>query len=362
MTTPEPVDPAVPTPPVPEPTPEEAAAQQAAAERAAAEAALNEQIRALAAKIAEQAILDFDPATYRKGAVVSIQSTATPPTLTVTISGDTLEIPGVRYYDHYHPAVNDVVHLMKQGTDLTAAGKIADQYSATSWTLASLLTGFTHNGNAGGNVEYRKVWENGSAKVEFKGVAGRSSGTNIFALPAGYQPPALRPLIARRNESGGSLTVGLDIGSNVTMVGGTTSPAAVGTHLHDVGITDNEHTHQIANSDHFHGDTDAAGSHTHGIANNDHNHGSPTGTTSGHSHSIATTTHKHGNAADGEAGGTTSVNAHAHNIPVSSHTHGSNGALGTAVTINGATDSGGGHSHTVTDPTWISFNGVEVWL
>lgn len=351
-----------PVPAVPEPTPEEAAAAQAAADAAAAAAAQAEAVRALATEINKKLLKEADYATVRKGDVVSIQGTATPPTLTITLSGSTTEIPGVRYIDSYAPVAGDTVDLLYQESGILVIGQVAAQFSESVWTTATLLSGFTHNGNSGGNVQYRRVWDHGAWRVDFRGVAGRSSGTAIMNLPANYQPPALRPLMARRNTEGGAVTVGLDIGTQVTMVGGTTAPASGGSHLHDIGITDNEHTHNIANSDHFHGDTDSGGSHTHGIANNDHNHGSPTGTTSGHSHSIATTTHKHGNAADGEPGGTTSVNAHAHNIPVSSHTHGSNGALGTAVTINGASDTGGSHAHAVTDPTWISFNGLSYYL
>lgn len=357
-------DPADPTPPLPEPTPEEAAAQQAAAEKAAAEAALADQIRALATEIAKQAVLDFDPATLRKGTVASIQTASVPPTVTITISGDTtVEIPGVRYYEHYPPAVGDTVHLIKQGTDLVAVGKIAEQYSETGFVDVTLSAGFTHNGNSNGNLKIRRVWDHGVWRVDLQGGVNRSSGTVIATgLDTKYRPVnATRRTVLCARDANGSNVVKVDIDNTgtMTMVGGATGPSAGGSHNHSVAITDNEHTHQIQNSDHFHGDTDAGGSHTHGIANNDHNHGSPTGTTSGHSHSIATTTHKHGSAADGEPGGTTSVNAHAHNIPVSSHTHGTNGALGTAVTINGDTGTDSDHSHSVPDPVWISFNAVS---
>jgi len=335
MTTPG-SDPAETVPPDPVPSPDEIAAQ----------AALNDQIRNLAAEIAKQTLLEFDPATYRKGAVISIQSAAAPPTLTVTISGDTLEIPGVRYYDHYSPAVGDVVHILKQGTDITAVGKIAEQYSATGWTLASLNAGFTHNGNSGGNVEFRKVWEGGSSKVEFRGVAGRSSGTNLFALPTGYQPGALRPLLARRNDSGGSVSVGLDFGTNVTMVGGTT-----GSHSHSVDVTDNAHTHDINN--HAHGVSITDNDHTHDV--NNHRHGVNI-TDNAHNHSGGGLTAVTINGfTDTESGLTASGTA----VTINGTTDTETGitAQGTAVTINGDTG-----TQAVTDPTWISFNGLEIWL
>lgn len=347
MTTPEPTDPAVPVPPVPEATPEESAAQQAAAEKAAAEAALHEQIRALAAKIAEQAILDFDPATIRKGTVASLQTTGTPPTVTITISGDTTtEIPGVRFYEHYPPQVGDVVHLIKQGTDLAAVGKIAEQFSESSFTTVSLAGGFTHNGNGNGDLKIRRVWDHGAWKVQVQGSVNRSSGTVISsALDPKYRPvSSTRRTVLASRDANGSNVVKIDFNADgtITMVGGATTPG-----------TESAHGHGMENNDHDHGGgVSSEGAHTHGIANNDHNHGSPTGTTSGHSHSIATTTHKHGSAADGEPGGTTSVNAHSHSLNTTTHKHGS----ATAGEAGGTTGTEA-HDHPVDEPVWISFNG-----
>ncbi|WP_158708810.1 hypothetical protein [Streptomyces sp. NRRL S-920] len=350
MTTPS--DPGETVPAEPPVSPDEAAVQGAAAEAEAAAAAQLNAIRELAAEIAKQTLLAFDPATLRKGTVSSIASAAAPPTLGVQISGDTTEIPGVRYIDSYAPEVGDTVLIIKQGTDLVALGEIAGQFSESGWTTVPLAAGFTHNGNSNGNVEVRRIWDHGSWKVQFKGAANRSSGTVVCTdLGEKYRPTARRSLLVTRTANGGSNVVKVDIetSGSVTMVGGTTAPNGGDT------STSSEHTHQIANSDHFHGDTSSEGSHTHGIANNDHNHGGDTGTTSSHKHSIPTTTHKHGNPADGEPGGTTSVNDHAHSIPTSSHTHGTNGAL-----------ADGSHDHTFTpvveDPAWISFNQLEYFL
>lgn len=349
MTTPS--DPGETVPAEPPVSPDEAAVQDAAAEAEAAVAAQLQAIRELATEIAKQAVLDFDPATIRKGTVSSIASTAVPPTLGVQISGDTTEIPGIRYIDSYAPEVGDTVLIIKQGTDLVALGEIAGQFSESAFTTVTLAAGFTHNGNANGNVEIRRVWDHGRWRVDMLGAANRSSGTLIATLDAKYWPLARRSLSATRTAVGGSNTVKIDVEPNgqMLMVGGTTAPNGGST------STSSEHTHQIQNSDHFHGDTSSEGSHTHGIANNDHNHGGDTGTTSSHKHSIPTTTHKHGSAADGEPGGTTSVTNHAHSIPTSSHTHGTNGAL-----------SDGAHAHTfdvtVVDPVWISFNQLSYFI
>ncbi|MCX5535195.1 hypothetical protein OG785_32160 [Streptomyces sp. NBC_00006] len=111
MTTPDesgPVEPPV--------VPEEAAAQDVAADAEAAAAAQRDAIRELATEIAKQAILAFDPATVRKSAVTAIATTATPPTLSVQISGDTTTtIDGVRYIDSYAPVGGDTVLIIKAG-------------------------------------------------------------------------------------------------------------------------------------------------------------------------------------------------------------------------------------------------------
>lgn len=339
--------------------PEEAAAQDAAAEAEAAAAAQLSAIRELAAEIAKQTLLDFDPATLRKGTVSSIASTSVPPTLGVQISGDTTEIPGIRYIDSYAPEAGDTVLIIKQGTDLVALGEIAGQFSESGWSTVSLAAGWTHNGNGNGNVEIRRIWDHGCWKVQMKGAANRASGTLVCAdLGEKYRPTARRSLLVTRTANGGSNSVKVDIetSGSMTMVGGTTAPNGGNTSSED------DHSHGMENNEHDHGgDVSSEAEHRHGIANNDHNHGSPTGTTSGHSHSIATTTHKHGDAADGQPGGTTYVNAHSHSIPMTTHKHGSPTA-GEA----GGTTGTEAHLHTfnptVDDPTWISFNQLEYFI
>lgn len=340
--------------------PGEAAAQDSAAKAAAAQAAQTDAIRELAAEIAKQAVLDFDPATIRKGVVTAIADTATPPTISVQISGDTTTtIDGVRYIDSYAPVVGDTALIIKQGTDLVALGQIAAAFSASVWTVVTLGAGFGHNGNANGNVRYRKVWDNGSPKMQWKGAATRSSGTIVVSTPlvSTHRPVEKRSIIVARTAIGGSNTVKLDFETDgtVTLVGGTTAPAG--------GTTDAEsgHGHGIDNNDHDHGGgVSSEGSHTHGIANNDHNHGGSTNSASSHVHGIPTTTHKHGSAADGEPGGTTSVNDHGHSVSNTTHKHG-NPTAGN----DGGTDGTEAHSHgfdvTVSDPAWFSFN-LEYFL
>lgn len=360
MTTPG-SDPSAVVPPDPVITPDEAAAQEAAAAEAAARAALNNQIRDLATEIAKQTLTSFDPATIRKGTVASIQSTTAPPTLTITISGDTTEIPGVRYLDSYAPVAGDVVLVVKQGTDLFALGQIAGQFSASLWTAATLAAGFTHNGNENGSLMYRRVWDNGSWKMQWKGGVSRSSGTLIIdGLPAEFRPAARRTVTAARSATGGATSVKIDfntdgsvymVGGAITMdtvTSGATDPgdtASGGSHVHAVNITDNGHNHSLSM------DLTAV---------------TIIGNTGGTSQ-----THWHTQGGTNTTGQNQS-HTHAVNITDNGHNHGMDMGL-TAVTIIDDTNSAGAHTHTmgththtvaatVTDPPWIAFNQIEYFL
>jgi hypothetical protein len=354
MTTPG-SDPSATVPQDPATTPEEAAAQAAQQAAAEATAATAEQIRQLATEIAKQTLMSFDPCTLRKGIVVSVQDTAAPPTLTVTISGDTLEIPGVVYYEHYDPKVSDVVHLIKQGTDLAAIGKVAEQHTETDFTDVTLAAGFTHNGNSNGNLQIRRVWDHGQWRVDIIGGVNRSSGTLVATLPANYRPITVtrRTLLGARDANGAN-TVKIDVGNDGTMVlvGGTTSAAS--TDLGSSGSTTPN------NNDHFHTGTTSVTtpndsthqhpSHTHNSTAVDagassHNHSGAVSTVS-HSHP----THDHSITGSNAGDSTHNHGGHEHGISVTSHDHGPhNHTIGT-------------HSHAVTDPIWISFNLVSYFL
>lgn len=343
-----------PVPAEPPVVPEEAAAQDDAAAAEAAAAAQLDAIRELATQIAKQAVLDFDPATIRKGTVTAIADTASPPTLSVQISGDTTTtISGVRYLDSYVPVAGDTALIIKQGTDLVALGDIAAAYSATAWTTVTLGSGWTHNGNSGGSVRYRRVWDNGSPKMQWRGVAARSGGGVAVSTPlaSGLRPLVRVPVDTSRSEAGGAVSVRLEFQTDgtVTMVGGTTAPGSAGGHTHGVDITDNDHTHtvDIADNDHTHGVSITDNSHNHSIdiTDNAHNHGGSTSLT-------AVTI-------NGTSGGTA--------VTIDGTTNGTGvnitGATdGTGVTITGDTASAAGHTHPVDDPTWVSFNNIEYYL
>lgn len=84
------------------------------------------ELRALASKLGQDPY-PFDPVTIRKGVIVSIQGT-TPPTVTVYLSGDTTEVPGIRFVRSYRPVVSDTVLMLQQGKQYTVLDVISDAY------------------------------------------------------------------------------------------------------------------------------------------------------------------------------------------------------------------------------------------
>ncbi len=320
-----------PVPVPPEPTPEEAAAAKAAADAAAAQAAQTEAIRALASEIAKQTMLDFDPATLRKGTVSSIESTGTPPTVTVTLSGSTTTIPGVRYLDSYAPVVNDVVIFLKQTSDVLIIGQIAGQFAESVFTDVPLDNGNGHNGNGEGNFQIRRVWDHGAWRVDLRGGINYVANNIVDDLDPKYRPTGAtrRTLLCARNAAGTtSVKVDFNADGTVSMV---KASAAGNSDTHNHG----SHDHSIPDSSHTHG------SHEHVIPNTDHFHSGTTTVVSGHEHGIPNTSHSHS--------GTTNVTT----PNTSTHNHGG---------TNGTTPNDDTHSHAIDDPLWISFNGLHYYL
>ncbi|MFI0262540.1 hypothetical protein ACH4OW_26275 [Streptomyces sp. NPDC017056] len=327
----------------------EAAAQEAQQAAQAAQTAQTQAIRDLATEIAKRTLLDFEPATIRKGTVASIADTAVPPTLGIQISGDTTEIPGIRYIDSYAPVVGETVLVIKQGTDLVALGEIAQQYTATGWTVLSLGSGFSHNGNDNGTVRYRRGWDNGSWKMQWRGgaaVTGSPTAVVSTPLASGYRPADRATAVVAR-DAVGTVSVKLDFNADgtITLVGGTAVPSITSTVIP-------AHTH--AGPAHSH----SGPSHTHAVfTSHQQNIGSTSGMSQSHTHSVP-------------GGGTTGGQnqSHAHEL---NHTHemddtGASGSGQTSINGTAATGPDGGsthgHDNNAFAPTWISFNSIEYFL
>lgn len=331
-----------PVPAPPEPTPEQAAAAQQEQEQAQAAADQTDAIRALATELFQQLASQADYCTLKKGSVVSIQNTASPPTLTITLSGSTTQIPGVRYVDSYAPVAGDTVDVLWQASSVLVLGQVALNYAESTWTTAPLVNGNSHNGNGNGTFQMRRVWDHGSWRVDLQGGINFAGNNIVNSLDTKYRPVnATRRTVICSRDGTGENSVKVDFGADGTVVavGLNTAPAAAtpndSTHNHG------QHEHGIDDSTHQHP------SHDHSIPNNDHFHGGATGTTSSHSHSISTTSHSHG----GGTGGSTAGD--------STHSHSGTTQM---TTPNDSTHNHGSHSHVVDTPVWISFNGLHYYL
>lgn len=294
MTTPPPES----TPVVVAPTPEET--------RAINSAYTDDEIRALAQQLIKSGQLGFDPATLVKGIVTSYEFLGSPPTITINISGDTTtEVSDVRILDGYSPQVGQTVLIAKQGADIIVLGHIADlgaravSSGAGGWVRADLSNG-SHGGNSNGDIYYRRILDNGSWKMQWRGgwtVSGTEMIATAKALPSDYRPSSLRTLLTARQLSGGGVSVQMDfhIDGRVVMTGNTTTAAAAAS-SGDVFSVDPLDFTDVRLSGYL----------------------SQAGSDLGHSHNV-----------------------------FASHDHGF---------------SGGSHTHAVSTPGWVSLNGVEYFL
>ena len=231
-----------------------------------AEVTQTDELRAFVSELIKQTQLGFDPGTVVKGIVTAISANTTPPTLTINISGDTtVPVAGVRYIDSYSPTVGDTILAVKQGPVLFVLGKIASvgtlgNGGGSGWTQATLASGFTHNGDSQGNVEYRKVWDNGSWKMQWRGCAARSANTTVIsALGTDFRPAVKRKVITARGFGGGSVAIQLvfDTDGSVTTDGGTAAHSGANglgsTNLQNIGaFPTTTYTALSSHTDHRH--------------------------------------------------------------------------------------------------------------
>lgn len=127
------------------------------------------------------------------------------------------------------------------GTDLLIwNGSSWDTYqkvSTVAWNTPTLATGYAHDGNSNGNVQYRKITVNGQDFLEWRGGLGityssnalQNSGNflnNANPLAAGFRPASTRSMTAACSAaSSSSLSLKLDFKNDGTtnIVGCTTA-------------------------------------------------------------------------------------------------------------------------------------------
>lgn len=247
----------------------------------------------------------------RKAIITSVDSTATPPSVQMNISGDTeTPVDQVRFMNNTTANVGQTVLIAKQQSEIFVLGALATSNGSTvgpadtGWKRATLAAG-SHGGNGNGDVYYRRVMRDGSWLMEWRGGWNVSGTTMISGLDDEYCPTSKRSMVVARDIAGGNITAQIDFTSDgkATLVGGTTSQLNAGSHSHgfSVGVS-------------------VSGS------------ASVSGTTGG--------------------GGT---DGHAHGFS------GSGGSSGSG-SGSGSTGSAGTHQHVVNSPTWVGLNGVSYYL
>lgn len=151
-------------------------------------------------------------------------------TLTVTIQGDTVQIPGISYLDSYTPIVGDTVILVRLKNHLWAIGTVA-AYSGgigSGWQTPALFSGVTTGMGSPGPVMWRIVGDNGSLKVQFKGgvsISGGGANMNLWTFGSGgAATPTYTRIMALPGSSANYITV-FDVNGNVQIANGAVPTA-----------------------------------------------------------------------------------------------------------------------------------------
>lgn len=152
------------------------------------------------------------------GLVTSVNMTATPPTISVQINGDTsTTIDGVPYTNGYYPVVGDTCVLLRQGTDLLALTRVAN--TSGPWRTV----GTTGNGTYGTN------W----APTATIGAIGGGSAAVVFRLTADDMLEIVGTVHTTAASVGGTIitlptgvynTLNTEFGSCRTLIGTTDDP------------------------------------------------------------------------------------------------------------------------------------------
>lgn len=210
----------------------------------------------LAATIAAATTSSAPTPTMGQGIVTAWNSTATPPTVAVQLSGGTTST-NLQYLPSYSPNVGDIVQTVSQNGSVLVIGAITQQ---AGWQTTSIS-----------GITYMLGSENGAQYVQFKG-NGTATSSSLFTLPTGYRPSGTREYILVLASFGlVILTIGTSGACTIAAPpsGGTTSFDSTANdfdHSHNVNAV-HSHTHggAVAESDFLSVESDDSGSiHSHG--------------------------------------------------------------------------------------------------
>lgn len=152
---------------------------------------------------------------------------------TGTITADGLTIRCLETY--VGPQIGDVAVIAQSSNgNWHASGRLAAA-ATVPWTTATLATGFAHDGNSNGQVQYRTVIVGGTRFMEWRGGIGITYASNAIqnggdtltaALPASLRPASLRSMVgACSATTSSSLCLKIDarLEGQLRIVGTTTS-------------------------------------------------------------------------------------------------------------------------------------------
>lgn len=253
------------------------------------------------------------------GTVTAVSLTGTPPSITVKMQGDDVEVAGIAFIESYSPVVGDTVNMIKQGSEVWAIGQIVTTSAAptdTGWIQPTLAANITTD--PVDPVRYRVIVDHGTRKVQMRGgVSVASAANTLWTMPTEARPVVnMRPILIARDPNGANDTH-LTPNANGTMVlsGSGTAGSSTG------GSTSTGNASVSGTSDWVQDPPFSAGGQptTNGPYNDD--------TGVDHVHQM---NHRHG----------FNAGSHSHSIPAG----------------------GGSHTHSVPASTWVSFNGIEYFL
>lgn len=140
-----------------------------------------------------------------------------------------------RLESYASPTVSDVIVISQSSSgNWIAHGRLAAA-ADQAWTQPTLATGFTHDGNGNGDVQYRMVVIGGTRIMQWRGGLGITYASNAIqnggdalsaALPAALRPPSTRSLTAAcsaTSSSTYSLKIDARTDGQIRVVGTTTS-------------------------------------------------------------------------------------------------------------------------------------------
>lgn len=158
---------------------------------------------------------------------------------TVTaIGAGTVTADGIvcrRLETYTQPAVDDVIVVSQSSSgNWIAHGRLASA-ADQAWTTVTLATGFTHNGNSNGDVQYRMLVVGGTRFMQWRGGLGITYASNSIqnggdslsaALATTFRPVSARSLTAAcsaSNSSSLSLKIDARTDGQMRVVGTTTA-------------------------------------------------------------------------------------------------------------------------------------------